>query len=102
MNSEDLQTLKAAVKRIMDKSTKSITYNMANYGEVKSISVEEGGGFTSGGWLQVRGSSWSDLVPLNSINKIDCEVNDKDACITLIDWLTSHEITKYIIRAEFA
>lgn len=94
MNREDLQTLKAAVKRIMNKSTKSITYNMANYGEVKSISVEEGGGFTSGGWLQVRGTSWRDLIPLNSI--------DKDACITLIDWLTSHEITKYIIRAEFA
>lgn len=44
MNREDLQTLKAAVKQIMDKSTKSITYNMTNYGEVKSISVEEGGG----------------------------------------------------------
>lgn len=102
MNREDLQTLKAAVKQIMDKSTKSITYNMANYSEVKSISVEEGGGFASGGWLQVRGSSWRDLIPLNSIDKIDCELNDKNARITLIDWLTSHEITKYIIRVKFA
>lgn len=102
MNKEDLQTLKAAVKQIMDKSTKSITYNMANYSEVKSISVEEGGYFSSGGWLQVRGSSWGDLIPLNSIDKVEYEVNDKGACITLIDWLTSHKITKYVITAEFA